>query len=75
MTAAMSSRMTRPTKMANAIRVDSQGYFVFKYSDDHGMTWSSKRYNVPVREMAIDRENPYGGADPLLLECGQTDRA
>jgi len=42
-------------------RVDSQGYFVFRYSEDGGRTWSPKRYNVPVREFEIDRENPYGG--------------
>ena len=51
--------------------MDSQGYFVFKYSDDHGMTWSSKRYNVPVREMAIDRENPYGGAVRYFWNVGK----
>ena len=42
-------------------RVDSLGYFVFKYSDDHGKSWSSKRYTIPVREMEIDRNNVYGG--------------
>lgn len=42
-------------------RVDSLGYFVFKYSDDGGRTWSPGRTNVPIREFAIDRENPYGG--------------
>lgn len=42
-------------------RVDSLGYFVFKYSDDHGKTWSEKRYPVPVREFEIDRQNSTGG--------------
>ncbi len=42
-------------------RVDSLGYFVFKYSDDHGRTWSKQRYTIPLREFAIDRENVYGG--------------
>jgi hypothetical protein len=42
-------------------RVDSLGYYVFKYSDDGGRSWSSRRHNVPIREFAIDRENPYGG--------------
>ena len=42
-------------------RVDSLGYFVFKYSDDGGQTWSRERYPIPVREMEIDRQNPYGG--------------
>jgi hypothetical protein len=42
-------------------RVDSIGYFVFKYSDDHGRSWSKKRYPLDVREMAIDRNNADGG--------------
>ena len=42
-------------------RVDSQGYFVFKYSDDHGKTWSDERHTIPVREFEIDRNNVYGG--------------
>ena len=50
-----------PYKNGLCRRVDSQGYFVFKYSDDHGRSWSCERYPITVREMAIDRENPYGG--------------
>jgi hypothetical protein len=42
-------------------RVDSLGHFVFKYSDDGGRTWPAERYDLPVREMDIDRRNPYGG--------------
>jgi hypothetical protein len=59
-------------------RVDSLGEYVFRYSDDHGRTWSSRRYGVPVREFACDRDNVYGGAvrffwnvgRPLVLEDG-----
>ena len=42
-------------------RVDSMGYFVLKYSDDGGRSWSDQRYAIPMREMDIDRKNPYGG--------------
>lgn len=42
-------------------RVDSLGYHVFKYSDDHGRTWSRERYPIPVREFEIDRRNADGG--------------
>lgn len=42
-------------------RVDSLGHFVFKYSDDHGLSWSQQRYDVDVREMEIDRNNADGG--------------
>jgi len=50
-----------PFKDGKCKRVDSVGYFVFKYSDDNGYTWSNKRYVIQVREMEIDRENPYDG--------------
>jgi len=28
--------------------------FYFKYSDDHGETWSTDRYRIPIRSIAID---------------------
>ncbi len=52
-------------------RVDSLGYYVFKYSDDHGRSWSQRRYVVPVREMDIDRENVYGGAIRFFWNVGR----
>lgn len=48
-----------PYKDGLVKRVDSQGYFVFKYSDDHGKTWSAQRYTIPMRDFEIDRNNPY----------------
>lgn len=42
-------------------RVDSLGQFVFKFSDDSGVTWSRSRYPIPVRDFIIDRSNPYRG--------------
>jgi len=45
----------------SANRVDTLGSFVFRYTDDGGETWSAKRYEIPVREFDIDRENPYHG--------------
>ena len=42
-------------------RVDSLGHYVFKFSDDHGRTWSAKRYDVPIREFECDRNIVYGG--------------
>jgi hypothetical protein len=42
-------------------RVDSLGHFVFKYSDDHGRSWSAERYDLPLRLFQCDRENVYGG--------------
>ncbi len=52
-------------------RVDSFGHFVFKYSDDHGRTWSAERYDVPMRDMDIDRRNPYGGKIKFFWNVGK----
>jgi hypothetical protein len=52
-------------------RVDSLGYFVFKYSDDDGRTWSAQRYPIPVREMDIDRRNPFGGRIRYFWNVGK----
>ncbi|MFO7945188.1 MAG: sialidase family protein, partial [Armatimonadota bacterium] len=42
-------------------RVDTLGYYAFRYSDDNGKSWSDERYYIPVRETDIDRRNPYEG--------------
>src|SRR5262249_15869356 len=52
-------------------RVDSLGHYVFRYSDDHGHSWSAKRYDVPVREFACDRTNVYGGKLRLFWNVGR----
>lgn len=58
-------------KSGYTTRVDTQGYFVFKYSDDQGRTWSKRRYPIPVREFQIDRENPYGGKVRFFWNVGK----
>ena len=52
-------------------RVDSLGHYVFKYSDDHGRTWSPKRYEVPIREFECDRNNVYGGKLRFFWNVGR----
>lgn len=52
-------------------RVDSQGYFVFKYSDDGGKTWSANRITIPIRNFEIDRKNPYGGKIQYFWNVGK----
>jgi len=52
-------------------RVDTQGYYVFKYSDDHGRSWSSQRYPIAVRAFEIDRENPYAGKVRFFWNVGK----
>lgn len=42
-------------------RVDTFGKMMMKYSDDGGYSWSEKRYEVPIRDFEIDRNNIYGG--------------
>ncbi len=52
-------------------RVDCLGYYVFKYSDDHGQSWSAERYNVPIREFECDRNNVYGGKLRFFWNVGR----
>lgn len=43
------------------IRADMLGWYVFKYSDDHGQTWSKERQRLPLRLTACDRTNDWQG--------------
>ncbi len=52
-------------------RMDSFGYYVLKYSDDHGRSWSDKRYTIPVREFEIDRKNVYQGKIRFFWNVGR----
>jgi len=52
-------------------RVDSLGHFVFKYSDDHGRSWSTLRYEIPQRDFEIDRKNAYGGKIKFFWTVGK----
>ena len=52
-------------------RVDSLGRYVFKYSEDHGRSWSARRYEVPVREFECDRTNAYGGKLRFFWNVGR----
>ncbi|MCF7854147.1 MAG: exo-alpha-sialidase [Candidatus Pacebacteria bacterium] len=42
-------------------RVDSFGTYAYRYSDDCGRTWSTERYEIPMRLFECDRENAYAG--------------
>jgi hypothetical protein len=37
------------------------GWLCYRYSDDHGRTWSDNRYRIPIRSTKRDRENVTGG--------------
>jgi hypothetical protein len=48
------------------IRADMLGWFVYKYSDDNGRSWSKERYRLPIRETEIDRQNDWRGKVQML---------
>ncbi len=43
------------------VRSDTHGWYVFRYSDDDGATWSAQRYRIPIRVTEVDRGNPWRG--------------
>ena len=43
------------------IRADMLGWYVYKYSDDGGRTWSPGRRRLPMRLTACDRANQWEG--------------
>ncbi len=55
----------------NIKRVDSLGDYVFRYSDDHGRSWSDRRYVIPVRLFDCDRNNIYGGQIRFFWAVGK----
>ncbi len=42
-------------------RVDTLGVYAYKYSDDHGRTWSKDRYEIPLHVTEADRDNNFAG--------------
>lgn len=52
-------------------RADMLGWYVYKYSDDNGRTWSDKRYRLPVRETEMDRNNDTQGKVQMLWGIGK----
>lgn len=52
-------------------RVDMLGWYVYKYSDDNGRTWSRKRYRLPVRITEADRRNDWDGKVQMFWGVGK----
>ncbi len=48
------------------IRADVLGWYAYKYSDDHGRSWSRKRHRLPLRLTACDRGNDWKGEVQLF---------
>jgi len=53
------------------IRADMLGWYVYKYSDDNGRTWSERRYRLPVRVTEADRNNDWQGKVQMLWGIGK----
>jgi hypothetical protein len=47
------------SKPSNSFRADMLGNFVWKYSDDQGLTWSNKHYTIPVPYNFIESINTF----------------
>ena len=43
------------------VRADTHGWYVYRYSDDGGHSWSPRRYRIPLRVTDVDRMNPWKG--------------
>lgn len=52
-------------------RVDSLGHYVFKFTDDHGRTWSPQRYEIPMRAFDCDLQNTYKGELKFFWNVGK----
>lgn len=52
-------------------RMDSHGHYVFRWSDDGGVSWSEDRAEIPVREFEIDRRNSTSGKIRLFWNVGR----
>lgn len=52
-------------------RVDSLGHYVFKYTDDHGRTWSERRTEIPLRAFDCDLQNVYKGELKFFWNVGK----
>ncbi|MCK5802928.1 MAG: exo-alpha-sialidase [Lentisphaeria bacterium] len=46
-------------------RSDELGWYVYRFSDDHGTTWS-ERHRLPMRLTECDRNNTFGGVVQLF---------
>jgi hypothetical protein len=52
-------------------RVDELGWYVYRYSDDGGRTWSKDRFRLPMRVTAVDRNNTFHGSVQLFWGVGK----
>lgn len=53
-------RLTTNGGLSGRARVDTQGHYAYKYSDDGGLSWSDERFYLPFRNLEFDHKNPLG---------------
>ncbi len=59
------------TWQGKPIRTDTVGWYCYKYSDDHGRTWSNERYRLPLPSAPVDRSNTFGGEHQIFWGIGK----
>jgi hypothetical protein len=52
-------------------RDDELGFFVARYSDDGGETWSAERLTLPQRVTSVDRTNSFNGSTLMFWSVDQ----
>ena len=52
-------------------RADMLGWYCYRYSDDHGRSWSKERYRLPLRLTAADRANDWKGKVQIFWGIGK----
>ena len=52
-------------------RVDSLGHYVFRYSDDHGRSWSRDFHDIPIRNFQCDWNNAFQGKIRFFWNVGR----
>ncbi len=59
------------TWKGKSIRTDTVGWYCAKYSDDHGRTWSERRYRLPLPHAPVDETNTFGGQHQIFWGIGK----
>ena len=56
-------------------RADIVGWYCYRYSDDHGRSWSEKRYRLPLPVAPCDRANQWQGRVQIFWGIDKPDTA
>jgi hypothetical protein len=56
-------------------RADIVGWYCYRYSDDHGRSWSKERYRLPLSLAPCDRANQWQGKVQIFWGIDKPDTA